>query len=65
MTCFRRARQRIELEKTLDRADQAIAEGRTAVYDLRSSATTTNDLAQAVREVGDELATSDAPQPSA
>ena len=35
-----------ELEKTLDRADQAIAEGRSAVYDLRSSATTTNDLAQ-------------------
>ncbi len=45
-----------ELEKTLDRADQAIAEGRTAVYDLRSSATTTNDLAQAVRAVGNELA---------
>jgi signal transduction histidine kinase len=49
-----------ELEKTLDRADQAIAEGRTAVYDLRSSATTTNDLARAVREVGNELATPDA-----
>jgi signal transduction histidine kinase/ligand-binding sensor domain-containing protein len=48
-----------ELEKTLDRADQAIAEGRTAVYDLRSSATTTNDLAQAVRAVGNELATPD------
>jgi signal transduction histidine kinase len=45
-----------ELEKTLDRADQAIAEGRTAVYDLRSSATTTNDLAHAVTEVGNELA---------
>ncbi len=50
---------KVELEKTLDRADQAIAEGRTAVYDLRSSATTTNDLAHAVREVGNELATSD------
>ena len=48
-----------ELEKTLDRADQAIAEGRTAVYDLRSSATTTNDLAHALREVGNELATLD------
>jgi signal transduction histidine kinase len=47
---------KVELEKTLDRADQAIAEGRTAVYDLRSSTTTTNDLAQAVREVGNELA---------
>ena len=47
---------KVELEQTLERADQAIAEGRTAVYDLRSSATTTNDLAQAVREVGNELA---------
>jgi signal transduction histidine kinase len=42
-----------ELEQTLERADQAIAEGRTAVYDLRSSATTTNDLAQAVRRSGE------------
>jgi signal transduction histidine kinase len=48
---------KVELEKTLERADEAIAEGRTAVYDLRSSATTTNDLAHAVREVGNELAT--------
>ena len=32
-----------QLEQTLQRADQAIAEGRTAVYDLRSSTTTTND----------------------
>jgi signal transduction histidine kinase/ligand-binding sensor domain-containing protein len=48
-----------QLERSLERADQAIAEGRTAVYDLRSSATTTNDLAQAVRALGDELATQD------
>jgi signal transduction histidine kinase len=27
-----------QLEKTLERADQAIAEGRSAVYELRSSA---------------------------
>ena len=46
-----------ELEETLDLADRAIAEGRSAVYDLRSSTTTTNELAQAVREVGNELAT--------
>jgi signal transduction histidine kinase len=45
-----------ELEQTLERADQAIAEGRSAVHDLRSSATTTNELAQAVRSVADELA---------
>jgi signal transduction histidine kinase len=44
-----------QLEKTMDRADRAIAEGRSAVYDLRSSATTTNDLAEAVDAVGKEL----------
>ncbi len=49
-----------KLEQTLERADQAIAEGRDAVYDLRSSATTTNDLAEAVRALGTELATADA-----
>jgi signal transduction histidine kinase len=43
----------------LQRADQAIAEGRTAVYDLRSSTTTTNDLAEAVKALGEELATPD------
>jgi signal transduction histidine kinase len=45
-----------KLERTLERADQAILEGRDAVYDLRSSATVTNDLAQAVRTLCDELA---------
>ncbi|HEX3683037.1 MAG TPA: two-component regulator propeller domain-containing protein [Bryobacteraceae bacterium] len=48
-----------QLEQSLQRADQAIAEGRTAVYDLRSSATQTNDLAEAVKSLGDELATSE------
>ena len=48
-----------QLEKSLQHADQAIAEGRSAVYDLRSSATTANDLAQAVSALGDELATQD------
>jgi len=46
-----------QLEQALERADQAIAEGRNAVYDLRRSATTANDLAQAVRALGEELAT--------
>ena len=46
-----------KLERTLERADQAIVEGRDAVYDLRSSATITNDLAQAVRALGHELTT--------
>jgi signal transduction histidine kinase len=44
-----------QLEKALERADRAIAEGRSAVFDLRSSATTTNDLAEAVNAAGDEL----------
>ena len=49
-----------QLEQTLERADQAIAEGRSAVYDLRSSTMTTNDLAQAVTALGNELAAEDA-----
>lgn len=48
-------RAKEELEQALDRADQAIAEGRNAVHDLRSSTTTTNDLAQAVRAAAKEL----------
>jgi signal transduction histidine kinase len=44
-----------QLEQSLERADQAIAEGRESIHDLRSSTTTTNDLAQAVRSVADEL----------
>ena len=44
------------LEKTLDRADQAIAEGRDSIHDLRSSTTVTNDLADAVQALGDEMA---------
>jgi signal transduction histidine kinase/ligand-binding sensor domain-containing protein len=50
-----RAKQ--ELEQSLQRADQAIAEGRNAVYDLRSSATISNELAQAVKALGEELVT--------
>jgi signal transduction histidine kinase len=46
-----------KLDQTLERADQAIAEGRDAVYDLRSSATITNDLAEAVRALCDEMGT--------
>jgi signal transduction histidine kinase len=46
-----------QLEQTLQRADQAIAEGRRAVYDLRSSSATPTDLAQAVRSLGEEFTT--------
>ncbi len=45
-----------QLEQTLARADQAIAEGRDAVHDLRSSTEVPDDLGQAVRALGDELA---------
>jgi len=48
-------RAKEQLEQTLERADQAIVEGRSAVHDLRSSTTTTNELAQALRSVADEL----------
>ena len=48
-----------ELEQTLDRADQVVAEGRKAVHDLRLSTTVTNDLARAVRALGDELSSED------
>jgi signal transduction histidine kinase/ligand-binding sensor domain-containing protein len=50
-----------QLEQSLERADRAIAEGRSAVYDLRSPATTTNDLAQVVKALGEELAPQDSP----
>jgi signal transduction histidine kinase/ligand-binding sensor domain-containing protein len=44
-----------KLEKTLEIGDRATREGRKAVQDLRS-ASTTGDLTQAVRALGDELA---------
>jgi ligand-binding sensor domain-containing protein/signal transduction histidine kinase len=47
-----------ELEETLEIGDRAILEGRQAVQDLRS-ASTTKDLAQAVRALGHELASGD------
>jgi len=44
------------LETALEKGDQAIAEGREAIHDLRASTVVENDLAQAVRALGDELA---------
>jgi signal transduction histidine kinase/ligand-binding sensor domain-containing protein len=44
-----------ELEKSLGLADLAIAEGRSAVYDLRSSAIATSDLPQSIKALGEEL----------
>jgi signal transduction histidine kinase len=43
------------LEEALDHADQAILEGRNAIQNLRSSATVTNELAQAIAALGEEL----------
>ena len=43
-----------ELEQTMEVGDQAIVEGRKTVHDLRFP--TTQELAQAVRTMGDELA---------
>ena len=54
------ARQR--LESALDQAAAAITEGRDAVQGLRSSAFETNDLANGIIAIGEEL-TSDAAAP--
>jgi len=43
------------LEEALCHADQAILEGRNAIQNLRSSTTITNELAQAIAALGDEL----------
>ena len=51
----RPAEARKTFEIAIDRADQAIAEGRDAVQGLRASTVETNDLAAAVRILGEEL----------
>jgi signal transduction histidine kinase/ligand-binding sensor domain-containing protein len=51
--CPEKARKTLEIAS--DRADQAIAEGRDAVQGLRASTVETNDLASAVRILGEEL----------
>jgi signal transduction histidine kinase/ligand-binding sensor domain-containing protein len=43
------------LDGALDRADQAIAEGRDAIQNLRSSTTRSNELAQAITTLAEEL----------
>ena len=43
------------LDGALDRADQAIAEGRDAIQNLRSSTTVSNELAQAITTLAEEL----------
>jgi signal transduction histidine kinase len=48
---------RKRLESAIDRAEEAITEGRDAVRGLRSSTLLTNDLALAINALGEELAT--------
>jgi len=48
------------LESALERADQAIHEGRDAVHDLRSGTVVGNDLTQAVAMIGEEFTASNA-----
>jgi len=50
---------RKRLESALDRAEEAITEGRDAVQGLRSSTELTNDLALAINTSGEELATAE------
>jgi len=53
------------LEETVDMAAEAITEGRDAVQGLRLSTVEENDLAVAIRTVGEELASAEANQSSA
>ena len=46
------------LDGALDRADQAIVEGRDAIQNLRSSTTARNELAQAITTLAEELTAS-------
>ncbi|MGA8672227.1 MAG: two-component regulator propeller domain-containing protein [Terracidiphilus sp.] len=48
------------LELALDRASNAVAEGRDAIQGLRSSTVEKNDLALAIETVGEEVASADA-----
>jgi len=43
------------LDVALERAEQAIVEGRNAIHDIRSPALSENDLEQALRALGEEL----------
>jgi signal transduction histidine kinase len=64
MLAARPADARKVLEDTADHASQAIAEGRDAVQGLRRSTVEKNDLAAAIRTLGEELASAASTQPS-
>jgi signal transduction histidine kinase len=50
------------LEKALDRADQAIVEGREAIQNLRSSTIVTNELGEAIAAMGEEFGGNGSPR---
>jgi len=60
----RPADARRTLEDAVDRASQAITEGRDAVQGLRLSTVEKNDLAVAIRTVGEELASAESNESS-
>src|SRR5262249_55517168 len=51
------------LDQAIDQGAQAITEGRDAVQNLRASTVVTNDLAEALGTLGDELAAAQVPDP--
>jgi signal transduction histidine kinase len=53
------------LGSAIDEAAEAITEGRNAVEGLRSSTVVTNDIAEAIKGIGEELATDGANETSA
>ena len=53
---------RARLESAIDRAEEAMTEGRDAVRGLRSSTVLTNDLALSINALGEELASGESNQ---
>jgi signal transduction histidine kinase len=61
----RRAEAKEKLDEAIEHAAKAITEGRNAVQGLRTSTLERNDLAKAIRMLGDELAADGSDHPDA